>query len=60
MVFALWASQAISSQLYEARPTDPATYLALAVVLAGVALSAILIPAYRPATVDLMIVLRDE
>jgi ABC-type antimicrobial peptide transport system permease subunit len=57
---ALWASRAVGSFLYGLSATDPWTYIVLAIVLAGVALSAAWIPAQRAAGVDPMVALRYE
>ncbi len=57
---ALWASRAIGSQLYRLRPTDPATYIALAILLAAVALLAAWLPARRASKIDPIIALRYE
>ncbi|MBO0910563.1 MAG: ABC transporter permease [Acidobacteria bacterium] len=59
-VAALALGQAVSSLLYEVKPTDPATFLTVAAVLALVALFASLIPAYRAAKVDPIVALRYE
>ena len=50
----------ISSLLYGVGPADLTTYLAVAVILAAVTLTASLIPAGRAATVDAIRVLRSE
>lgn len=50
----------MSSLVYGVKPTDPLTFLAVAMVLAVVALSATIIPAYRAARVDPMVALRYE
>jgi len=55
---ALWASRAVGSFLYGLSATDPWTYAVLAMVLAGIALSAAWIPARRAAGVDPMVALR--
>jgi putative ABC transport system permease protein len=48
------------SMLFEVKPTDPATYAAVAVLLAGVALLACYAPARRAARVQPMSALRHE
>jgi ABC-type antimicrobial peptide transport system permease subunit len=50
----------ISSQLYGVKPTDPATFVLVAVTLTGVAALATLIPALRATRVDPVVALRDE
>jgi ABC-type antimicrobial peptide transport system permease subunit len=57
---ALRASPAVGSFLYGLGATDPWTYVILAIVLAGIALSAAWIPARRATLVDPMIALRYE
>ncbi len=60
IVGALALGQVMSSLIYGVKPTDPLTFLAVAMVLAVVALSATIIPAYRAARVDPMVALRYE
>src|SRR5262249_24951672 len=57
---ALALAKLMSSLLYQGKPTDPATFLIVAVVLALVAFLASIIPAYRAAKVDPVVALRDE
>jgi predicted permease len=50
----------LQAQLFNVKPTDPATIASVAVFIAVVATVACLIPANRAARVDPMVVLRDE
>jgi predicted permease len=60
IVGALVLTRFLSSLLYGVRPSDPATFLAVFLLLAGVALLASYIPACRAAKVDPMTALRYE
>jgi predicted permease len=57
---ALALTRVIASQLYSVRPTDPGTFTAVAVLLVGIALVAILFPAWRATRVDPVVALREE
>ena len=57
---ALALTRVIANQLYAVRPTDPVTFTAVAVLLAGIALVATLLPAWRATRVDPVIALREE
>ena len=59
-VGALALGRALSSLIYEVKPTDPLTFAAVILLLAAIALLATIIPAYRAAKVDPMVALRYE
>jgi putative ABC transport system permease protein len=50
----------ISKLLYEVSPTDAATYVVISLALAGVALGACFVPAFRAARVDPLVALKYE
>jgi len=53
-------SRFISSLLYQVSTTDPMTIAAVTALLTAVALLACLVPAWRAARLDPMVVLRDQ
>jgi predicted permease len=57
---ALALGRVLSGLIYGVKPTDPITFLAVAVLLALIALLASIIPAYRATKVDPMAALRYE
>jgi putative ABC transport system permease protein len=57
---ALAATRIIRSRLYEVTPTDPLTFVCVALLLTGVALLACYLPARRAACIDPLVALRYE
>ena len=57
---ALALSRVLASLLYEVRPTDPLTFVAVPLLIAGVALLASYLPARRAATLDAARAIRAE
>jgi predicted permease len=60
LVGAVLLSSSMTSLLFNVKPTDPAVYAAVALVLIAVALLASYLPARRAARIDPLIALRDE
>ncbi len=60
LILGIAGARAASSMLFEIPPTDPTTFLVVTMVLAAVALSACLVPAYRAAAVAPFALLRQE
>jgi ABC-type antimicrobial peptide transport system permease subunit len=60
LLSALALGRYLSSQLFGIRPSDPATFIAVAVLLATVALLTSYLPARRATRVDPATVLRSE
>jgi putative ABC transport system permease protein len=56
----LAATRMLRSQLFGVAPTDPLSYIGVAILLAAVALAACYIPARRAANVDPIVALRQE
>ncbi len=57
---AVAVTRVLGALLYEVTPTDPLTFVAAALLLAGVAMLACLSPAYRTMRLDPMTILRHE
>ena len=60
LVLAFATGRLIKGFLYEVKPLDASTYVAVAVMLTGIGLVAALIPARRAASIQPMQALRDE
>ena len=60
LVLGLLLSQTMARMLFDVKPTDPATYMAVSVVLGAVALLASYVPARRATRVDPIVALRAE
>ena len=60
LVGAALLSSSMTSMLFNVRPTDPAVYALVSVVLLSVALLASYLPARRASRIDPLIALRDE
>jgi putative ABC transport system permease protein len=57
---ALAATRAMTTLLFEVRPSDPLTYGVIAALLAMVALAACYLPARRATAIDPLVALRHE
>jgi predicted permease len=60
VVAALALGRVVSSLVYQVKPSDPITFVAVAILLGLIALVACLIPAYRASRVDPIVALRNE
>jgi putative ABC transport system permease protein len=59
-VVAAFVSQFVTSLVSGVKPTDPATYLAVALLLGGVSIAASWLPSRRATRVDPIVALREE
>ena len=53
-------SRLLDTLLYQVKPWDPATFVAIAAVIAGAALAGCIVPARRALRVDPAVTLRSE
>jgi putative ABC transport system permease protein len=60
LIASVFMTRVLSGLLFAVGPTDPQTFIAVALLLAGVALAACYIPAWRATRVDPMVALRYE
>jgi len=60
LVVSFWVTRLMSRLLFDVRPTDPATFAAVALLLAAVAGVACYVPARRASRVDVVGALRQE
>ena len=60
LIVAFWMTRLMSGLLFDVGPGDPATFAAVAVLLAGVACLACYLPAKRASRVDVVDSLRQE
>jgi len=60
VISALAVTQLMASMLFGVTPSDPATFVVVAVLLSAIALLACYVPARRAAKVDPMVALRYE
>ncbi|MGH7626728.1 MAG: FtsX-like permease family protein, partial [Gemmatimonadaceae bacterium] len=60
LVAAFGLARVVRSMLYEVRPNDPVTFIAVALTLCVVAMIAALVPARRASRIDPVIAMREE
>jgi predicted permease len=60
LIGALVVTRFLRSMLFSVQPTDPVTFISIALLLTSVALGACLIPARRATQVDPLVALRDD
>jgi putative ABC transport system permease protein len=60
MVASFVVARLVASLLFGTKPTDPATFVGMAVLLCAVALVAGFIPAHRASRIDPMVALRSN
>ena len=56
----LWLSRSLSTVLFQITPQDPGSFATVAVILAGAAIVACVVPALRTARIEPAAVLREE
>src|SRR5690242_13542973 len=59
-VAALALGRVVASLVYQVKPSDPLTFIAVGLLLGFIALISCLVPAYRASRVDPVIALRNE
>jgi len=60
LIGSLWAGRAVGSFLYDLSSRDPWMYVLPAILLAGISICAVLVPAWRASRIDPMVALRHE
>ena len=60
LVVSLGATRLLRNQLFGVAPLDVLTFVAVTVILAGVAILACYVPAWRASRIDPMVALRSE
>ena len=60
LLVSLALSRVMASLLYNTKPTDPGTYIAVSLLMLCIALLAAVLPARRASQVDPMVALRAE
>jgi putative ABC transport system permease protein len=60
LVIAIATTRVMSSMLVDVRPTDPITFVAMALLFLGIAAASCWLPAWRAARMDPNVALRQE
>ena len=60
LISSMWLTRVLAHLLFEVQETDPATFIGVSLVLAGVAFLACYLPARKAARIDPLIALRHE